>query len=245
MSAPGRSLVARHWRWGIAVPGAVVVVAVIAAALLESDLVPDFARVAGLGMRAITRLGVPASLAGLYLEESGVPVPISGDFLVLYLGHLYAGAWPQLALAWLGVVAAVVAGSTNLYLISRRWGRRLAEGRLGLVLHLTPERLATAERWFDRWGAPALFFGRHIFGLRVPITVAAGVLRVPYVVFVLSVASSTAIWAAVWLFLGVTFGHQLAGFVGRHHWAYVLPLAGLLGLFVGSLLLRARRQRVP
>jgi len=43
-----------------------------------------------------------------------------------------------------------------------------------LSLHLTPQRLERAEGWFVRWGAWALIFGRHIFGLRVPLTVAAG-----------------------------------------------------------------------
>jgi len=210
--------------------------------LLESDLPADLATVAGHGIRRMGHLGVPASFAGLYLEESGAPVPVSGDVFVLYLGHHFALSVPGLVLTWLGLVAAVVAGSSNLYLISRRWGRSLAEGRLGLLFHLTPSRLAAAERWFDRWGVPTIVFGRHVFGFRVPITVAAGVLRVSYPVFAASVAVSTAVWAAVWLWLGVTVGRRLMGFAAVHGWAYVLPALGLAGLAVGSLLVRTRRR---
>jgi len=50
------------------------------------------------------------------------------------------------------IIVVVVLGATNLYLISRRIGRRLLAGRLGAVLHVTPERLDQAERWFHRWG---------------------------------------------------------------------------------------------
>jgi membrane protein DedA with SNARE-associated domain len=214
--------------------------AVVLVAILESDLSVDLAQVAGQGARMIGRLSVPGSFLGLYLEESGVPVPVSGDVFVVYLGHHFAASIPRLVLVWLGLVATVVAGSTNLYLISRRWGRRLAEGRFGLLLHLTPARLVAAERWFDRWGAPAIIFGRHIFGLRVPITVAAGVFRVPYHVFAISVAVSTAVWAAVWLWLGVTFGRQIAVFLEAHRWAYALLLLGVV-LVVGSWALRAVR----
>src|SRR5258708_4556634 len=80
--------------------------------------------------------------------------------------------------AWLGLIGVVVRGATNLFFISKRYGRRLAEGRLGEVVHLNSERLARAERWFKRYGVFAIIFGRHIPGFRVPITVAAGVLRV-------------------------------------------------------------------
>ena len=206
-------------------------VAILALVPLESDLAADLAQAAGSGLHAMRRMTVAGSFVGLYLEESGVPLPVSGDVFVVYLGHHFAGSLPRLVAVWLGLIATVVAGSTNLYLVSRRWGRRLAEGRLGLLLHLTPARLAAAERWFGRWGAPAIIFGRHIFGFRVPVTVAAGVFRVPYHVFAISVAVSTAVWAAVWLWLGVVFGHRIAVFLAGHRWAYAL-LA--LGLAVGA-----------
>jgi len=220
------------------------VAALLAVAVLETDLWADLVRAAGIGLHMAGRLSVPGSLIGLYLEESGVPLPVSGDVFVVYLGHHFASSPPRLVLVWLALVATVVAGSSNLYFVSRRWGRRLAEGRLGLLLHLTPARLAAAERWFDRWGAPAIIFGRHIFGLRVPITVAAGVFRVPYHVFAISVAVSTAIWAAVWLWLGAEFGHQIAQFLAGHRWAYALLLLGL-AVGVGAALLRAVRGAHP
>ena len=220
------------------------VAALLAVAVLETDLWADLVRAAGIGLHMAGRLSVPGSLIGLYLEESGVPLPVSGDVFVVYLGHHFASSPPRLVLVWLALVATVVAGSSNLYFVSRRWGRRLAEGRLGLLLHLTPARLTAAERWFDRWGAPAIIFGRHIFGLRVPITVAAGVFRVPYHVFAISVAVSTAIWAAVWLWLGAEFGHQIAQFLAGHRWAYALLLLGL-AVGVGAALLRAVRGAHP
>lgn len=227
--------------WAILFP-ALALLAVAAIVLLESHTAADLVTAAGLGMRSLVRLGPPASFVALYLEESGVPLPISGDVFVVYLGHHFAGSLPGLVLAWLGLVVTVVAGSSNLYLVSRRWGRRLAEGRLGMLLHLTPSRLATAERWFGRWGVPAIVFGRHVFGFRVPITVAAGVCRVPYPVFAASVAVSTAVWAAIWLWLGVTFGRQLAHLLTHHHWTYALLLTGVV-LFIGlAVLARARRR---
>src|SRR5258708_20245653 len=93
--------------------------------------------------------------------------------------------------AWLGLNGVVVLGATSLLFISRRYGRRIAEGRLGEVVHLNSERLARAERWFKRYGVFAIIFGRHIPGFRVPITVAAGVLRVRYPGFAATLATAT------------------------------------------------------
>jgi membrane protein DedA with SNARE-associated domain len=193
-------------------------------------------------VRYLPRLGPAASFVVLYLEESGVPLPAPGDAFVVYLGHHLAGSPLALVGAWLGLIAVVVAGSTNLYLIARRWGRPLVMGGLGPFLHVTPDRLARVERWFDRWGALAIIFGRHIFGFRVPVTVAAGVFGVPYRVFILSVAISTAPWAAAWLWVGVTFGARLARFLHLHWWSYlVFPLA--LVLLFGMGLYRSWRHR--
>jgi membrane-associated protein len=239
IALPDRVLAMRPRTLAIALPALAVLVAAVVV-LLQGDVAADLAGAAGAPMRMARHMGAPASFLALYLEESGVPVPVSGDVFVVYLGHHFAGSLPRLVLVWLGLVLTVVLGSTNLYLISRWWGRRLAEGRLGLLLHLTPARLAAAERWFDRWGAPAIIFGRHIFGLRVPITVAAGVLRVPYRVFAVSVAVSTAVWAGIWLWLGVTFGRQLVHFLESHRWAYGLLLLGLVLAVAVSLLTRAR-----
>jgi membrane protein DedA with SNARE-associated domain len=91
-------------------------------------------------------------------------------------------------------------------------------------VHLSPERLERAEKWFARYGVLAIIFGRHIPGFRVPITLAAGVFRVRYPVFAASVAVSTAIWAGVFLIVGINFGGRLEAFLRVHReasWIFV------------------------
>jgi membrane protein DedA with SNARE-associated domain len=134
-------------------------------------------------------------------------------------------AW---VVAWLGLVGVVVLGATNLFFISKRYGRRLAEGRFAEVVHLSPERLERAERWFERYGVVAIIFGRHIPGFRVPITVAAGVLKVTYPVFVASVAVSSAIWAGVVMVIGINFGPRMEAFLNLHRETYWLWAAIVL-----------------
>lgn len=219
-----------------------VCLAVAVLAFLEEGLPEAVGHAGHMVARLLPRFGPPASFIGLYLEESGVPLPVPGDVMVLFLGHQFSSQTWKLAVAWLGLIATTVAGSTNLYLISRRWGRPLVETWFGPMLDLTPERLARVEGWFGRWGPLAIIFGRHIFGFRVPVTVAAGLFGVPYRIFVISVAISTAPWAAAWIWAGATFGGRLGRFVHFHWWSYLVFPAGFL-LLVGLAIWRSWRRR--
>src|SRR6266852_7209726 len=150
-----------------------------------------------LGMRWIGHILHRYSYVGsyglLYIEESGIPLPAPGDVFVMYVGAHVPRNLVAWVVAWLGLIGVVVLGATNLFFISTRYGRRLAEGRFAEVVHLSPERLERAERWFKRYGVVAIIFGRHIPGFRVPITVAAGALKERYPGFVASVAGGTGI----------------------------------------------------
>ena len=153
--------------------------------------------------------GYLVGFALIYIEESGVPLFIPGDAFLLYVGHRLPHHVLPLVVAWAGFTLAVVLGSTNLYLLSRRYGRRLLEHRLARFLHVTPEQIDNAEHWFARYGPWTLIFGRHIPGFRVPLTIAAGVLKLRYPVFAISVTVSAAAWAGIFLVLGVVFGNRI------------------------------------
>jgi len=223
-----------------------LIAVVIVLALLYGDL-PEFYRGLNRVMREIFRRNAfLPGFAALYIEESGVPLPAPGDVFVMYVGvHVphHLSAWIA---AWLGLIVAVVLGATNLFLLSRKYGRRLAESSLAEYVHLSHARLVVAERWFRRWGVLAIIFGRHIPGFRIPITVAAGVFQVPYRVFAPSVAVSTAIWAGVVLIIGINFGPRLADLLRVHSFLYFIWGAIVVGLFVTIFVrqrLRAARER--
>jgi membrane protein DedA with SNARE-associated domain len=214
---------------------------------LEGDLPDDFSRAGHLVGALVRRYGTPASLALLYVEESGIPLPVPGDVYVAYLGTAAAGSVARLLVTWVAITAVVVAGSTNLYLVSRRWARRLVTGRGGPLPHLDPDRLARVEGWLARWGALAIIFGRHVPGFRVPITVLAGTFGVRYPVFAASVAVSTAIWAGIWLLVSARFGPGVVRFLVGHRSLHLLVVAAALVILAAALVLAwqssGRRQQ--
>jgi len=178
----------------------------------------------------------------IYIEESGLPLFIPGDAFLLYVGHRLPHNFPVLAAAWLGFTLAVTLGATNLYLLSRRYGRRLLEHRIVRFLELTPNRLDRAEAWYGRWGPWTLIFGRHIPGFRVPLTVAAGILKLRYRIFAISVAVSSAAWAGVFLLLGVLFGDSLERSIRSSPLIYGGVAAAIVLLIVGVAFIRSRRR---
>jgi len=197
-------------RWHIA-GGVVLLIAVIVGIgfLIEHDVAGEVVDADASISALLKAYGYLGGFVLIYIEETGIPLFIPGDVFLLYVGSRLPHDVPILFAAWLGFVLAVTLGSTNLYLLSRRFGRRLIAHRLVRFLHLTPERVAAAEHWFGRYGPWALIFGRHIPGFRVPLTVGAGLLELPYPIFAVSVAVSSAIWAGVFLVLGAVFGNSI------------------------------------
>jgi membrane protein DedA with SNARE-associated domain len=217
-----------------------ITAAIVFSAILQGD-VPDVVQWGTFWVRHILhRYTYLASYGLLYIEESGIPLPAPGDVFVMYVGAHVPRNLASWVTAWLGLIGVVVLGATNLFFISRKFGRRLAESRYAEAVHLSPARLQKAEDWFKRYGVVAIIFGRHIPGFRVPITVAAGALKVSYPVFAASVAVSTAIWAGVVMAIGVNFGPRMEAFLNVHRVTYWI-WAGVVIVMIGVIVYRIQK----
>jgi len=188
------------------------------------------------------KVGQELAVAGIYLEESGVPMPVPSEASIGYLGQRTGGNPFAFVAAWLGLTGLIVLGATNVFAASRRFGPRLVVGPIGSALQLTPERVARAQRWFGRWGPLAIIVSRYVPGLRWAMAVACGSLRIPYRTFWLSTAISASIWSGLLLIAGVTFGDAIGRFALAHAWiGLLLPLPAAVVL--GTLLVRLGFQR--
>ncbi len=184
--------------------------------------------------------GVLAAFVLILVEEVGVPVPIPGDFLMLLLGVHARQGRVTLWQALLVMELATLLGATALYLLASRGGRALVF-RYGRYIHLTPERLAQAERWLLRHGALAIVAGRLTPGLRIATVIACGVFGVPLWRFLPALAVGSFLYILLYTMLGYFLGPPILVLLEGVH----LPL-GLLGSLTPLVLLivwiiRARR----
>jgi membrane protein DedA with SNARE-associated domain len=175
-------------------------------------------------------------------------LPAGGELVMLFAGALAAGAiagqhGPSLVVAILVGSLGYLAGSLAGWALGRAGGRALVE-RHGRWLHLGPERFARAERWFDRYGAAFVFFGRLTPLLRSFVSIPAGVLEFPLVPYTALTALASLIWCAAF---GVA-GHALGAHWDEVHHAFkyadyvvlVLVVLGAAWLLTRSLGRRTR-----
>ena len=80
--------------------------------------------------------------------------------------------------------------------IGDRGGRPFLE-RHGRWLHLTPERIDRADRWFDRWDDWAVFLGRITPVARSFISIPAGVFEMPFRRYNVFTLLGNALWCFV------------------------------------------------
>jgi membrane protein DedA with SNARE-associated domain len=167
------------------------------------------------------RFGYVVIFFGVGIESMGVPVPGETTLLV---GAVLAGHG-QLSPYLVGVVgwAGAVIGDNAGYLIGRRFGDRLVS-LPGIRRLYRRQHMEAAERFFERRGWLAVFFGRFIAVLRIFAGPLAGIHHMPWPVFVVANAAGAAVWVAVVLTVGLVVGKNIERASG------LLTGSGLVGL---------------
>jgi membrane protein DedA with SNARE-associated domain len=132
-------------------------------------------------------------------------------------------------------------GITLSYGIGRIGGVRLVR-RFGHHLHLPPQRIERAHRWFHRRGKWSLTIGYFVPGFRHVIAIIAGGsgVRLPH--FALFAYSGAAVWAAVFLYAGYALGEGWKKFPETMRPAALIIAAVGLLMFIGYKFLSKRRR---
>jgi membrane protein DedA with SNARE-associated domain len=189
---------------------------------------------------------------GLMLIDSMLPA--ASELVMLYAGVVASGAlagqhvvlfghridshfWGYVAMSLAGVAGQTV-GSIIGWAIGLYGGRPLVE-RHGRWVHLGPENLDRAERWFDRWGDWAVFLGRMTPVVRSFVSIPAGLARMPLGRFTLYSVLGTIPWCFGIAGAGWALGSSWETFHHDFRYVEVLVGVGILALLVWYL----RRRR--
>ena len=117
-------------------------------------------------------LGLGGVFVLMLLESACVPIPSEATMLLAGF-NVHNGDYSLLAITVLGVAGNLI-GSWIAYAVGY-YGRLELLERHGRVLHVKPEHLAWADRWFERYGAATVFFTRMLPIVRTFISLPAGV----------------------------------------------------------------------
>jgi membrane protein DedA with SNARE-associated domain len=165
----------------------------------------------------------------------------AGQHVVLFGERIDSPAWGFVAVALAGTIGYLL-GSLGGWAIGRYGGRPLLERR-GRWLHLSPERLDRAERWFDRHEGWAVFLGRVTPVVRSFVSIPAGVFRASLGLYTVLTLIGSAIWCFAFAGVGWGVGEGYERFDANFRYVdYVV-----IGLVVGAaawLLLKRRSNRL-
>jgi membrane protein DedA with SNARE-associated domain len=193
--------------------------------------------------RFIQAQSVLAPLVLLLVEEAGVPILVPGDIVLSYTGYNVRSAG-QLTL-WLTFAAAtcaVIIGSSILFFLARKYGRSVVL-RLGRFVFVDEGRLIQLEELFRRYGVWTIIIGRHIPGMRVPITIFAAISGVRYRTFILSTLASTVLWIWLYLRLGQKYGANIKHILSQSSGLTVAALVGVVAIILSLHFYGAYREK--
>jgi membrane protein DedA with SNARE-associated domain len=200
-------------------------------------------------------IGDHGLVAVFALMAAAAVVPAASELTMLYGGALASGALAgQVGIgghhfgsglpAYIAIVVAGlvgnVAGALVGWAIGLYGGRPLVE-RHGRYLHVTPERIDRAERWFARFGPVAVPLGFAMPLVRSFVAIPAGFSEVPLPRFVpLAVIGIATFCAALG---GIGWAVGASWHAARHDLKYVdyAVVVGIV-LLVAYVVLRRRRS---
>lgn len=171
-------------------------------------------------------------VALLMAVESSI-VPLPSEIVIPPAAHLFynqqGGGFLCLVLLTVAGTIGSWIGATAMYGVSRVAGRPFFL-RYGKYVHITPEKIAGAERWAAHYGAIGIFISRLLPVIRHLIGIPAGIVKMNYTQFSIYTLLGSAIWSAVLCWVGVAMGADIRETANLTH-----TLSKWLGL--GALLL--------
>jgi membrane protein DedA with SNARE-associated domain len=193
----------------------------------------------------ISSYGYLAVFVLMLAESACIPVP--SELTMPFAGALSAGAVAgahlNLVLAIATGVAGNVAGSYVAWGVGA-YGGRAAWRRWGRFILLRDDDIDKAERWFDRYGTKAVFFGRLLPVVRTFISLPAGLARMPAVKFGGYTVLGCIPWTAALAWAGYLVGSNWGNVASALHGpSYAVGALLVLLVVVGIVLLVRRRRR--
>jgi membrane protein DedA with SNARE-associated domain len=157
----------------------------------------------------------PFLVAFVSLVAAGIGVPIPEELPVIGAG-IWVASTPEFGpLRWLILpvcFVGVLISDVLLYGIGRLWGTRLLELPF-LARLMPPGKREQIEANFQRYGVSILLLVRWLPGIRSPMFITAGTMRLPLHKFIVADAIAAVVGHSLLFFLAYWFGDQFRDLV--------------------------------
>jgi membrane protein DedA with SNARE-associated domain len=163
------------------------------------------ALISGFVIGAISTLGYVGVMLMMAIESACIPLP--SEVIMPFSGYLVAtGRFGLQEVAIAGAVGCLL-GSYVAYYVGASGGRWFLL-RYGRWVLISPHEIEIAQRFFIRWGAPAVFFSRLLPVVRTFIAFPAGVARMRLLPFTIYTLAGSYLWCLVLAWGGMQLGQN-------------------------------------
>jgi membrane protein DedA with SNARE-associated domain len=186
----------------------------------------------------------PGSYLGIFafLVLTGCGLPVPEEVAIVLAGVLSAQgnllAGPALA----ACLSGALLGDCIIYAVGRRWGPSLLVAHPRFARLLRADREAKFEEAIERHALKVLLLARFMVGIRGPVYLAAGAVRMPFRRFVVYDTLGVTMVAGSVFSLSYAYGDDVLGWIRNAELTITLAvLAAVAG--IGIYLYRRHRQR--
>lgn len=194
------------------------------------------------GIIAVMTAGGYAGLALLMAAESAC-IPLPSEVILPFAGYLVSrGEMNLFLVATVGALGCNL-GSAAAYAVGRYGGRQAIE-RWGRYVLLRHHDLVWADRFFERFGAPAVLIGRMLPVVRTFIALPAGIAAMPQLRFHIYTFIGSWPWCLMLAYVGMVLGDKWASDPRMHeifHYAD-FAIAALVLAAIGHFVWQRRRR---
>ena len=194
----------------------------------------------------VREAGLPGIFALMAISSACIPIP--SEVVMLFAGFAVADPGQSASEHHMTMAGVIIAGLAGTMVGSwaaygaGRGGRLELFERHGAKVHMGPAQVEKADRWFQRWGEPAVCFGRVIPVVRAFVSLPAGIARMPLGRFTLFSLIGAVPWVAGLAYAGYALGGDWKSVrKGFEYFDYVIVVLAVIGLVYW--LVRRRRAR--
>jgi membrane protein DedA with SNARE-associated domain len=148
--------------------------------------------------------GVYAVLFLMTIESCGIPFP--SEVIMPFAGWLAFGGHLSFIAAVIAGALGNLIGSLIAYGIAAKFGEPVLLGPFGRRIGIRKSHVEMADRWFQRYGLMAVFFGRIMPVVRTYISFPAGLARVRLAPFAVLTFLGALPWCAALAGAGYKLG---------------------------------------
>jgi membrane protein DedA with SNARE-associated domain len=172
----------------------------------------------------ISILGYPGVILMMGIESACIPLP--SEVIMPFSGYLVSTGRFDLQIVAIAGALGCLLGSYAAYWVGSSSGRWFLV-RYGRYVLIAPHEIDIADRFFARWGSPAVFTSRLLPVVRTFIAFPAGVARMRLLPFTIYTLAGSYLWCLILAYAGMKFGQ---------HWNALGPyfhrFDGLIGMIM-------------